>query len=150
MNRKGQFSIIAALLVAVVLVTTVITTYSIIRNSLIQDQPQIMSSIDETNLAIKSVLGYTVGYYGAVLRVTGDSSYANTKATGYLQTGLENIATTHPDWGTSFNLTQKQCSHILVHKLELLHGKPHRQLRPSRPRNKRHRIRDSFQSASQR
>jgi hypothetical protein len=106
MNRKGQFSIIAALLVAAVLVATVITTYSIIRNSLIQDQPQIMSSIDETNLAIKSVLGYTAGYYGSVLRVTGDSSYANTLATGYLQTGLENIATMHPDWGTSFNLTQ--------------------------------------------
>lgn len=105
MNRKGQFSIIAALLVAVVLIATVITTYSIIRNSQIQDQPQLMSAIDETNLAIKGVLGYTVGYYGSVLRVTGDSSYANTLATNYLQTGLENIATIHPDWGTSLNLT---------------------------------------------
>jgi hypothetical protein len=106
MNKKGQFSIIAALLVAGVLITTVITTYSIIRNSQMQDQPQLLSAIDETNLAIKGVLGYTVGYYGSVLRVTGDSSYANTLATNYLKSGLENVASMHPDWGTSFNLTQ--------------------------------------------
>jgi hypothetical protein len=105
LNRKGQFSIIAALLVAVILVATVITTYSIVRNSQVQDQPQLMSAIDETNLAIKGVLGYTVGYYGSVLQVTGNSSYANTLATNYLETGLENIATIHPDWGTSLNLT---------------------------------------------
>jgi hypothetical protein len=66
-----------------------------------------MSAIDETNLAIKSVLGYTVGYYGSVLQVTGDSSYASTLANDYLQDGLENITTVHPDWGTSLNLTQK-------------------------------------------
>ena len=107
MNKKGQFSIIAALLVAGVLVTTVIATYSIIRNSpAVQDQPQLLSAIDETNLAIKGVLGYTVGYYGSVLRVTGDSSYANTLATNYLKSGLENVASIHPDWGTSVNLTQ--------------------------------------------
>jgi hypothetical protein len=107
MNKKGQFSIIAALLVAGVLVTTVIATYSIIRNSpAVQDQPQLLSAIDETNLAIRGVLGYTVGYYGSVLCVTGDSSYANTLATNYLKSGLENVASIHPDWGTSFNLTQ--------------------------------------------
>jgi len=106
MNKKGQFSIIAALLVAGVLITTVITTYSIIRNSQMHDQPQLLSAIDETNLAIKGVLGYTVGYYGSVLRVTGDSSYANTLATNYLKSGLENVASIHPDWGTSVNLTQ--------------------------------------------
>jgi uncharacterized protein (UPF0333 family) len=107
MDRKGQFSIIAALLVAVILIATVITTYSIVRDSQVQDQPQLMSAIDETNLAIRSVLGYTVGYYGSVLQVTGDSSYANTLAIDYLQDGLENITTVHPDWGTSLNLTQK-------------------------------------------
>jgi hypothetical protein len=107
MNRKGQFSIIAALLVAVILIATVITTYSIVRDSQVQDQPQLMSAIDETNLAIKSVLGYTVGYYGSVLQVTGDSSYASTLANDYLKDGLENITSVHPDWGTSLNLTQK-------------------------------------------
>jgi hypothetical protein len=104
MNNRGQFSIIAALLVAVILIATVVMTYSTIRNSLIQTQPQILSAIDETNLAIKQILGFTVGYYGSVLQVTGDSSYAKMLALNYLQSGLVNIANMHPAWGTSFSV----------------------------------------------
>jgi len=104
LNNKGQFSIIAALLVAVVLISTVIITYSTIRNSPIQDQPQILSAIDETNFAIKQILGFTVGYYGSVLKVTGNSSYARTLAINYLHSGLINIANMHPEWGPSFKV----------------------------------------------
>jgi hypothetical protein len=104
-NKKGQFSIIAALFVAVILIATVIVTYSTIRNSPIQEQPQVMSAIDETNLALKQILGFTVGYYGSVLQVTGNSSYAKVLATNYLQSGLVNIANMHPDWGASFNVS---------------------------------------------
>ena len=103
MNNKGQFSIIAALFVAVVLIATVIVTYSTIRYSPVEDQPQVLSAVDETNLAVKQVLGFTVGYYGSVLKVTGNSSYAKDLATNYLQSGLMNIANVHPEWGTSFN-----------------------------------------------
>ena len=107
MNKnKGQFSIIAALFVAVVLIATVIITYSTIRNSPIQDAPQVLSAIDETNLALKQILGFTVGYYGSVLQVTGNSTYAKMLATKYLQSGLENIANMHPEWGTSFNVSK--------------------------------------------
>ena len=104
MNDRGQFSIIAALLVAVILIATVVMTYSTIRNSLIQTQPQILSAIDETNLAIKQILGFTVGYYGSVLQVTGNTSYAKERALKYLQSGLVNIANIDPQWGTSFSL----------------------------------------------
>ena len=107
MNKnKGQFSIIAALFVAVVLIATVIITYSTIRNSPIQDAPQVLSAIDETNLALKQILGFTIGYYGSVLQVTGNSTYAKMLATRYLQSGLENIAVMHPEWGTSFNVSK--------------------------------------------
>jgi hypothetical protein len=105
LNSKGQFSIIAALLVAVILIATVIMTYSTIRNSPIQDQPQILSAIDETNLALKQILGFTIGYYGSVLQVTGNASYAKELSIKYLQSGLVNIANMHPEWGTSFNLS---------------------------------------------
>jgi hypothetical protein len=105
LNTKGQFSIIAALLVAVILIATVIITYSTIRNSPIQDQPQILSAIDETNLALKQILGFTIGYYGSVLQVTGNASYAKELAIKYLQSGLVNIANMHPEWGTAFNLS---------------------------------------------
>jgi len=103
MNNKGQFSIIAALFVAVILIATVVITYSTIRNSLIRDQPQVLSAIDETNFAIKQILGFTVGYYGSVLQVTGNSSYARMLALEYLRSGLANVANMHPQWGTSFN-----------------------------------------------
>jgi hypothetical protein len=106
MNSKGQFSIIAALLVAVVLIAAVMTTYSAIRYSPLQEQPQVLSAIDETNLALKQILGFTVGYYGSVLKVTGNSSYARTLATNYLSSGLNNIADIRPEWGPSFNVTK--------------------------------------------
>lgn len=85
-----------------ILVATVIATYSTIRTSLIRDQPQVLSAIDETNLAIKQILGFTVGYYGSVLQVTGNNSYAKMLALKYLDSGLQNIANMHPQWGTSF------------------------------------------------
>ena len=105
MNNRGQFSIIAALLVAVVLIATAMTTYSTLRYTTTLDQPQILSAIDETNLALKKVLGFTVGYYGSVLQVTGNSSYASTLATNYLNSGLQNIGNMQPEWGASFNVT---------------------------------------------
>lgn len=108
MNNDGQFSIIAALLVAVVLIGTVIVTYSTIRNSPVQDQPQVLSAIDETNFAIKQILGFTVGYYGSVLKVTGNSSYARILALNYLHSGLVNIADMHPKWGASFKVNTSE------------------------------------------
>ena len=116
MNNKGQFSIIAALFVTVILVSSVMITYSEIRypmtsstnmvdQSSNQNQPQIISATDETNLALKQVLGFTVGYYGSILQVTGNSSYAYQQSSNYLNSGLTNIVDMNPEWGTSFNIT---------------------------------------------
>jgi hypothetical protein len=104
-NRKGQFTIIAALLVAVVLIAAVMSTYAAIRYDPLQEQPQVLSAIDEINLALKQVLGFTVGYYGSVLQVTGNISYAKTLASNYLRSGLTNIGDVRPEWGPSFNVT---------------------------------------------
>ena len=104
-NKKGQFTIIAALLVAVVLIAAVMTTYSAIRYSTVEDNPQVLSAVDEINLALKQVVGFTVGYYGSVLQVTGNTSYARLLASNYLQSGLENIGDIRPEWGASFNVT---------------------------------------------
>ena len=109
MNNRGQFSIVAALLVAVILVATVISTYSAIRYSTVQDQPQVLTAVDETNLALKQLLGYTVGYYGSILQVTGNATYAREDtqygAKSYLHKGLQNIVDMHPEWGLSLNVT---------------------------------------------
>ena len=105
MDRKGQFSIIASLFVAVILITSVMLTYSTIRYNSNQTQPQIMSAVDETNLSLKQVLGFTVGYYGSILQVTGNSSYAYDQSESYLNSGLNNIVDVNPKWGTSFAAT---------------------------------------------
>jgi len=106
MNNKGQFSIIAALLVAVVLVAAVMTTYSAIRYSPVQGQPQILSPVDETNQALKQLLGFTVGYYGSVLKVTGNVTYAQQLAHTYLDSGIANLGSIKPEWALSLNNTQ--------------------------------------------
>jgi hypothetical protein len=104
-NRKGQFSIIAALLVAIILIAAVMSTYAAIRYSTVEDNPQVLSAVDEINLALKQVVGFTVGYYGSVLQVTGNTSYARLLASNYLQSGLQNIGDIRPEWGASFAVT---------------------------------------------
>jgi hypothetical protein len=110
LNKKGQFSIVAALLVAIVLVTAIITTYSIIRNNPLEDRPQILGSADEMNLAINHILEFVIGYYGSILQVTGNTTYAKSLAAGYLRSGLENIAYIHPNWSPSFQLNYFEVS----------------------------------------
>ncbi|MEM2293404.1 MAG: hypothetical protein QXX41_09025 [Nitrososphaerota archaeon] len=106
MRDKGQFSIIAASLVAVVLISTVIITYSTIRNFPTGEQPKVLNAIDETNFALKQILGFTLGYYGSVLQVTGEREYAYNLSYKYLASGLNYIARAHPDWAASFNVTR--------------------------------------------
>jgi hypothetical protein len=105
LNNKGQFSIIAALLISIIFVSTVILTYTVILNDSIQVQPQVLTAIDETNFAIKQMLGFSVGYYGSVIRVTGDTSFANQSTFNYTTSGLEYVANTHAEWGAGFSLT---------------------------------------------
>ena len=102
--NKGQFSIIAALLVSVILVTSVLSTYAMIRHNSISDSPIVLSAIGEMNVGIKRILDFTVGYYGSILKVTGNSIYARVLTTRYLSSGLVNLARSHPEWNPSFEL----------------------------------------------
>ena len=108
--NKGQFSIIAALLVSVILVTAVISTYSMVRHAPIQDSPKVLTAMGEMNTDIKRILDHTVGYYGSILKVTGNSTYAQSLTTSYLSSGLVYIAHSHPEWNPSFSLNFEQVS----------------------------------------
>ncbi len=105
---KGQFSIIAALLISVVLVTAVMVTYSNIRNNPLGEPPQVLAAIEEVNFGVQQILGFSVGYYGSILQVTGNTTYAQEKTDSYLQSGLLYISDTHPDWNPSFELSQSE------------------------------------------
>lgn len=108
--NKGQFFVIAALLVSVVLVGGVVSTYTLVRYPPVSESPQVLGSIDEMNKDIESILDFTVGYYGSILQVTGNSTYAQGLTTNYLSSGLVNIARSHPDWNPSFKLESNTVS----------------------------------------
>ncbi len=107
MNRNAQFTIIAALLIAAILITSVVITYSIIRDNPIKAAPTVLGAIDEINFAIKQILGFTVGYYGSVLQVTGNVTYARILTQRYLESGLNYIASMHPDWAPIFQMNEE-------------------------------------------
>jgi hypothetical protein len=121
-NRKGQFSIIAAVLVSIVLVTALITTYSIIRNTPLQDRPQILGAISEMNTAISRILEFAVGYYGSILQVTGNTTYAKLLATNYLQSSFEHIAYTHPSWSPTIQITHSRLAATWFNKTSSSQG----------------------------
>ena len=106
--NKGQFSIIAALLVSVILVSAVISTYTMVRYAPLQTSPKVLTAIGEMNSDIKKILDFTVGYYGSILKVTGNSKYAQNLTTNYLSSGLVNIARSHPEWNPSFTLNSEE------------------------------------------
>jgi len=103
-GNKGQFSIIAAILVSIILVAAVIMTYSMIRHNPSRESPKVLTSIGEINLAVKRILEFTVAYYGSILQVTGNMTYAKDRVASYFESGLVNIAHSHPEWNPSFDV----------------------------------------------
>ena len=105
LGKKGQFSTIAALFISIIMVGAVITTYAAIRNLPFKEPPKVLSALEEMNLSVKSLLEYSVGYYGSILQVTGNVSYAKAMAMKYLQSGFVYIAQSNPAWNPSFNVS---------------------------------------------
>ncbi|MEM3566740.1 MAG: discoidin domain-containing protein [Candidatus Bathyarchaeia archaeon] len=107
---KGQFSIIAAALLAIILISAVAVTYSIINFSLPKEQTNVSSSVYEINNSLKQMLEFAVGYYCSVLQVTGNSSFARSLARNYLSSGFEFIANSHPEFNPSIRISDMNFS----------------------------------------
>ncbi|MEM4700686.1 MAG: discoidin domain-containing protein [Candidatus Bathyarchaeia archaeon] len=107
---KGQFSIIAAALLAIILISAVAITYSIINFSLPKEQTNVSSSVYEINNSLKQMMEFAVGYYCSVLQVTGNSSFAQSLARNYLSSGFEFIANSHPELNPSIRISDMNFS----------------------------------------
>jgi hypothetical protein len=107
---KGQFSIIAAALLAIILISAVAVTYSIINFSLPKEQSNVSSSVYEINNSLKQMLEFAVGYYCSVLQVTGNASFAQNLARNYLSSGFEFIANSHPELNPSIRISSMNFS----------------------------------------
>ncbi len=93
-----------------ILVAAVISAYSMVRHTPLQNSPRVLTAMGEMNADIKRILDFTVGYYGSILQVTGNSTYAKGLTTSYISSGLLNIARSHPEWNPSFELNCEQVS----------------------------------------
>ena len=107
---KGQFSIIAAVLLAIILISAVAVTYSIINFSLPKEQTNVSSSVYEINNSLKQMLEFAVGYYCSVLQVTGNASFAQSLARNYLSSGFEFIANSHQELNPSIRISDMNFS----------------------------------------
>jgi hypothetical protein len=103
-NRRGQFLVLTAFLVVVILSSAIIVSYKRIQENSFSNAVNLSSSMTDINNSISDLLGFTAGYYGSMIQVTGNATYAQTKTVEYLKSGLVTVAHSHVDWGTSFTL----------------------------------------------
>jgi hypothetical protein len=103
-RNKAQFSIIAALLITIIMVSAVIMTYATIRNLPFQESLKVLSSIEEMNTSLRKLLEFASGYYGSILQVTGNVTYAQELTSSYIQSGFVYIAHSHPQWNPLFDV----------------------------------------------
>jgi len=103
-NRRGQFLVLTAFLVVVILSSAIIVSYKRIQENSFSNAVTLSSSMTAINNSLSELLGFTVGYYGSMIQVTGNVTYAQMKTLEYLKSGLVTVAHSHVDWGTSFTL----------------------------------------------
>jgi len=103
-NRRGQFLVLTAFLVVVILSSAIIVSYKRIQENSFSNAVNLSSSMTDINNSISDLLGFTAGYYGSMIQVTGNATYAQMKTVEYLKRGLVTVAHSHVDWGTSFTL----------------------------------------------
>jgi hypothetical protein len=107
---RGQFSIIAAILLAIILISAVAIVYSVINFSVPKEQTNVSSSVYEVNNSLKQMLEFAVGYYCSVLQVTGNASFAQNLARNYISSGFEFIANSHPELNPSIRISSMSFS----------------------------------------
>jgi len=103
-NRRGQFLVLTAFLVVVILSSAIIVSYKRIQENSFSNAIILSSSMTDVNNSLSELLGFTVGYYGSMIQVTGNVTYAQIKTVEYLESGLVTVAHSHVDWGTTFAL----------------------------------------------
>ncbi|MCJ7635162.1 hypothetical protein MUP77_22565 [Candidatus Bathyarchaeota archaeon] len=102
--RSGQFLIITAFIVLIILTAAVASIYSGVQNNPFTETVKLANAMNEVDLSIKKILGFTVGYYGSILQVTGNATYAREKTDNYFYSGLVNLEHSHLDSATSFRV----------------------------------------------
>ena len=103
-KRQAQFTVLTAGAITIIMIVAVIATFAAIRNNPFKNLPKVADAVNEMNLALQRVMESSVGYYGSILQVSGNTTFARSQATAYFQSGLVQIGITHPEWAPSFRV----------------------------------------------
>lgn len=104
--RRGQFQIMAAFLVLVIMISATIGAFNRIQDNPFKDSITIADSIKTVNNSLHELLGFTAGYYGSIIKLTGNVTYAKEKTNSYFQSGLQTVA--HADISSVVSLSLQQ------------------------------------------
>jgi hypothetical protein len=98
----------AAFLVLVIMVSAIIAAFNRIQDNPFKTPVTLADSIKTVDNSLHELLGFSVGYYGSIIKLTGNVTYAKEKTTSYFQSGLETVA--HQDINSGVSLSLQQIS----------------------------------------
>ena len=93
----------AAFMVLAVVTSAMFVSFNRIQENQFTKPITLASDIKDVNTALHELLGFTAGYYGSIIKLTGNVTYAREKTNSYFESGLETIA--HADVENTVSLT---------------------------------------------
>ena len=98
----------AAFLVLVIMISAIIAAFNRIQDNPFKEPVTLSDSLKTVSNSLHELLGFTVGYYGSIIKLTGNVTYAKEKTSSYFQSGLDTVA--HEDINSGVSLSLQQMS----------------------------------------
>jgi len=96
----------AAFLILVIMISAIIASFNRIQDNPFKEPVTVADSIKTINNSLHELLGFSVGYYGSIIKLTGNVTYAKEKTNSYFQSGLDTVA--HQDISSGISLSLQQ------------------------------------------
>jgi hypothetical protein len=103
-GNRGQFYLITSLLVFIIITAAVASIYSSIRGFEIERSEKAYIVASTVNADLKKACGFALAYYGSILQVTGNTTYARELITTYFSDSLTYISAKNPAFGVGVSL----------------------------------------------
>jgi hypothetical protein len=101
-RKQGQFIIVAAVLILLVLISTLVFLYSNLPTTAVSVQ-NFLGSEKSVEQAIQKVYASSASYYGSILNVTGNVTYARQQANLLTVDGFNHLSTIFSSYGLTMS-----------------------------------------------
>jgi len=105
-KRRGQFEILAAFMVLVIMTSAAIAAINKLQDNPFKEPVTLATTIKSVDNSLHELLGFTAGYYGSIIKLTGNVTYAKEKTNSYFDGGLYTVAHSDINNGISLKLDQ--------------------------------------------